>query len=63
MLRHRAVEIADLPLQLLHRVIRLRSREPHRRAGLIDDIDGLVRKVPLIDIPRAEAHRRIDGLV
>ena len=36
---------------------------PHTRAGLVDQVDGLVGQAAVGDIPRGQRHGRFDGLV
>ncbi len=51
---------------LLHRLDgrgRCKDTETHFRARLIDEVDGLIRQIPVGDIPGGKPHRSLDRLV
>ena len=51
----------DLPLQLLHLGGRGHRLEPRPARRLVDDVDGLVGKLPLGDVPVGQLHGGVDG--
>src|SRR5690606_14003861 len=54
-----ACDVRELLLELLHLRRRNLARDPRPGAGLVDDVDGLVRQEPVGDVAIGQLRRRL----